>query len=312
MKAWWIRPGVRLLAAFCLPILVPGIITALIWALPGDPAEIICPPATCGGTAELAARWNLDAGPWNFFTHWIGSAVQGEFGRSWRVEQGLPVADLLWESTPITLALVLLALIPIALGSVGAATGIIPAKADGVFSAVGMVPALVFALLGSAVIVVKFGAGAFGDEANLWRLVIGAAVLGISDGAFASAVSGVRGLFAAERNQRYVSIAILRGEEPLANMLPNVAPALAGQLRARVLHLLSGAVVVEVVLGLTGVGDLLWAGTLLQDFGVVLAAATAFAALSAALLVLQAVVEVAVALHVRRAPALTDATPAEA
>jgi ABC-type dipeptide/oligopeptide/nickel transport system permease component len=90
-------------------------------------------------------------------------------------------------------------------------------------------------------------------------------------------------------------------------MLPNVMPALAGQMRARVLHLLSGAVVVEVVLGLPGVGDLLWSGTLLQDFGVVLAAATSFAAISGGLLCLQALVEIAVALHVRRAPAVEGA-----
>lgn len=306
MKAWWVRPGVRLLAAVLLPLLVPAIITALIWALPGDPSEIICPKATCSGTAELAARWHLDKGAWSFFVQWVGNAVHGDFGNSWRVEQGLPVADLLVDSVPVTVKLVVLSLIPILLGVVGAATGLLPARTDGLFSAVGLVPALVFSLLGSAAIVVKFGAGAFDNEANLWRLVVGAAVLGFSDGAFASAVSGVRGVFSAERNQRYVSIAILRGERPLANMLPNVAPALTGQLRARILHLLSGAVVVEVVLGLTGVGDLLWSGTLKQDFGVVLAAATTFACFSAFLLVVQAAVEVGVALHVRRAPVLAD------
>ena len=306
MKAWWIRPSVRVLAAMLLPVLVPAIITALIWALPGDPAEIICPPSTCGGTSQLAARWHLDAGPWAFFTHWFEGAVRGDFGMSWRVEQGMPVADLLKESIPVTLKLVLLALVPIALGAVGAATGFLPSRADGVLATLGLVPALVFALLGSAAIVVKFGAAAFSLEADLWRLGIGAAVLGMSDGAFASAIAGVRSVFSAERTQRYVSIAILRGERPLGNMLPNVAPALAGQMRARILHLLSGAVVVEVVLGLPGVGDLLWSGTLLQDFGVVLAAATLFAVWSAALLLVQACVEVIVSLHVRRAPDLAQ------
>jgi peptide/nickel transport system permease protein len=223
------------------------------------------------------------------------------------VEQGLPVIDLLTESLPITLKLVGLALVPIVIGVVGAATGLIPARADGFFSAVGLVPALVFSLLGSAAIVVRFGSNAFDLEADRWRLLIGAVVLGMADGAFAAAVTGVRGLVAAERNQRYVSIAILRGERTLGNMLPNVMPALAGQMRARVLHLLSGAVVVEVVLGLPGVGDLLWSGTLLQDFGVVLAAATSFAAISGGLLCLQALVEIAVALHVRRAPAVEGA-----
>lgn len=326
MKAWWIRPGVRVLAALLLPVLVPAIITAFIWALPGDPADIICPPSTCGGTSQLAERWHLDAGPWAFFTHWLSGAadqvrlyasgahrdaLSGGLGMSWRVEQGMPVADLLRESIPVTLKLVLLALVPIAIGVVGAATGFISARAEGAFAVLGLVPALVFSLLGSAAIVVKFGASAFSEEADLWRLLVGASVLGMSDGAFASAISGVRSLFSAERNQRYVSIAILRGERPLANMLPNVAPALVGQMRARILHLLSGAVVVEVVLELPGVGDLLWSGTLLQDFGVVLAAAATFACLSALLLLVQAAVEVAIALHVRRAPFLASASAME-
>ena len=51
-----------------------------------------------------------------------------------------------------------------------------------------------------------------------------------------------------------------------------------------------------------GLGDLLWQGTLTQDFGVVLAAAFAFSVLSALLLLAQALIEIAVALHVRRAP----------
>ena len=51
----------------------------------------------------------------------------------------------------------------------------------------------------------------------------------------------------------------------------------------------------------------MWGGTLLQDFGVVLACATGFAMLSAILLLLQAFVEVAVAIHIRRSPSLSGA-----
>jgi peptide/nickel transport system permease protein len=287
-----------------LPFAVPAILTALIWSLPGDPAEIICPPEFCGGTEALAARWNLDGGPWQFFTGWIANAAKGDFGNSWRVAQGVPVAELLDEAVPTTTFLMLAGLAPIVLGSIGAATGLIPRRADPAFSAVGLVPAVVFALLCAAVVELRYGAESFNAEATAWRIGLGALVLGFSDGAFAGAVSGVRALFRTERKQRYVAVAILRGERVLANMLPNVTPALAGQLRARVLHLLSGCVVVEVVLRINGVGDLLWGGTLLQDFGVVLACATAFAALSAALLLVQAVTEIVVAMHVRRAPAV--------
>ena len=103
----------------------------------------------------------------------------------------------------------------------------------------------------------------------------------------------------------YVAFAVLRGERPIENSLPNVAPALIGQVRARIVHLLSGAVIVEVILRIDGLGSLLWGGTLRQDFGVVLAAATLFAVVSSALLILQAVLETMVALQVRRAPRRT-------
>ena len=88
MKAWWLRPAVRIASALVLPFAVPAIITALIWALPGDPAEIICPREVCGDdtTDRLAADWNLNAGPWAFFSAWVSDALQGDFGRSWRVQ----------------------------------------------------------------------------------------------------------------------------------------------------------------------------------------------------------------------------------
>ena len=302
MNRWWLRPAVRIAVALVLPAAVPAIITLLIWALPGDPASIICPPQSCGGTAALADRWHLNSGPWAFYQDWVSRALQGDFGNSWRLQQGVAVMELLREAIPTTLGLLFLGLLPIVIATVGAATGRLPAKVDPVAQVVGLVPAVVMALVGAAIIEITYGSMSFEGTAGWMRLGAGALVLGFADGAFSATVAGVRSLFQSENKQRYARVAQLRGERRLDNTLPNVAPALAGQLRARVLHLVSGLVVVEVVLRLDGIGDLLWGGTLLQDFGVVLAAATGFAALSAALLALQAVVEVLVALHVRRTP----------
>jgi ABC-type dipeptide/oligopeptide/nickel transport system permease component len=61
--------------------------------------------------------------------------------------------------------------------------------------------------------------------------------------------------------------------------------------------------VVEVVLGIPGLGELLFDGTLLQDFGVVLAASWAFSLMASALLCAQALVEIGHALAIRRFPA---------
>lgn len=313
MKAWWIRPMVRTAAALALPCAVPAIITGLIWALPGSPAEIICPAETCGGAEELAKRWNLDQGAWHFYTTWIQGALHGDLGRSWRVQPGVSVSDLVGESIANTALLLLLGSLPLLVGAVGGATGWIPRKLDALATLLGLVPAVVFSLLFAAVVELKFGADSFSDAAVWWRLSLGAVVLGLADGAFSGALSGVRGLFDAERKQRYVGVALLRGEGALANMLPNVLPAVIGQLRARLLGLLSGTVIVEVILRIDGVGDLLWLGTLLQDFGVVLAAATVYAVLSSLLLLLQAAAEVGVALFVRQAPALqASAAPVHA
>jgi ABC-type dipeptide/oligopeptide/nickel transport system permease component len=299
---------VRLFAALMLPAAVPAILTALIWALPGDPAEIICPRASCEATDALAARWHLDEGAWGFYSHWARGALAGEFGMSWRVLQGVPVNEMLGGAVPTTLLLLAAALVPVIAGAVGAGTGFLPRRADAPLQVAGLVPAVIFALFFAAVVALRFGGDSYGDEATRWRVLLGAVVLAVADGALAGAVGGVRALFRSERKQRYVQIAALRGEGILENVLPNVAAALAGQLRARVLHLVSGLVVVEVVLKIDGLGDLLWAGTLKQDFGVVLAAATGFAAVSAGLLLAQAILEIAVALHIRRAPRVSAVT----
>jgi ABC-type dipeptide/oligopeptide/nickel transport system permease component len=299
---WWTRPLVRLAAALVLPFVVPAVITAVLWALPGNPAEIICPPQICDGTQVLAEKFNLHRGPWAFYTGWMSDALQLRFGNTWRLQQGTPVEGLLFDSLPVTAVLLLLALIAPTVGSVLAATGRMPRRLDPLWQGIGLVPTVILALVAAAWIEITFGALSHDGLPGTLRLVFGALVLAFADGAFAASVVGTRSTFEDEFRQRYVGMAVLRGESPLVNALPNVLPALVGQLRGRVLHLLSGTVVVEVVLGIPGLGELLFDGTLLQDFGVVLAAAWAFSGISAVLLLLQASTEIVVALVVRRAP----------
>ena len=235
------------------------------------------------------------------------AALRGDLGNSWRMQPGVPVMDLILESLPWTTALVTLAFIPLVLGATGAASRVLSEKLDPLIRLLGLTPSVVLALLAAAVVTINYGANAYDDDAMRVKILLGALTLGLADAALSGAVTGIRGLMEAERKQRYVQIAILRGESVLSNTLPNVLPAIAGQMRARLLHLLSGAVIVEVVIRIDGLGDLLWQGTLSQDFGVVLASAFMFALLSAVLLMGQALVEIAVALHVRRSPAGVNA-----
>lgn len=292
----------RLGAAAGLPLVVPAVITTIVWWLPGDPAAIICPPEICEGSTALAARWHLDEGPWAFYRWWLADAASGDFGRSWRVMQGVPVRELLDGAVPTTLSLVGGATVVVFAGVLLTVTGVVGRRAEVLASAVGIAPVVLLALLGAAIVELRYGADAFSVEAIRWRLLAAVGVLAVADGALAHAVGGAAAVVTTERHQRYVSVAELRGEGVLANMIPNIGPALAGQLRARFVHLLSGAVVVEVVLRLDGVGDLLWRGTLLQDFGVVLASATFFAALAGLALGVQAVAELGLGWLARRTP----------
>lgn len=300
MNRWWLRPLVRSAAALVLPVAVPFLCVLLLWALPGDPASIICPPETCSGTEELARRWNLDQGPTHYFLSWAGGVAQGEWGNSWRLMTGMRVRGLVEESVPNTLLLLGLALIPVLVGSLLAALEVVGEKVDPALQLIGAVPGILLALIAAAWQTLTFGL----DGEPTAGLLLGAAVLGLSDGVFSGAVIGTRSLFGGERRQRYVGVALLRGERIIENTLPNVAPAFIGQLRARTIQLLSGAVVIEVVLRIDGIGDLLWQATLVQDFGLVMPLVTAFSLISSALLLLQAVAEVGVALHVRRSPKL--------
>ena len=304
MKFWWIQPLARAIVAFALPLLVPALITAMIWALPGNPAEIICPPSICTGGEELAARWNLDKGPLGFYSHWISSALKFDFGDSWRVLTGKPVLELMHQTIPNTLLLIALALIPITAGSVLGAFQQPSKRWDPLLVFLGVLPVVVLALLAAAVVEINF-AGAEDEGLGYWmRMIAAALTLGIADGALSGSILGNRSMFEQENQQRYVGISVLRGESNFSNTLPNLAGAIVGQYRSRIVHLLSGAVIVEVIVRVDGFGALLWRGTLMQDFGVVLAAATVFATLSSVLLLFQAIVEVLQNLHQRRSPKL--------
>jgi len=199
--------------------------------------------------------------------------------------------------------LVALALAPLGLGGLLAAVGWMPRRLDPLWQAVGLVPAVILSLFYAAQVELNYGALSYSGWPATLRLLYGAAILGVADNALSGAIIGTRSVFEAELRQRYVQMALLRGESAIANALPNVLPSLIGQFRARTLHLLSGAVVVEVVMGIPGIGELLFDGTLLQDFGVVLAATWAFSLFSAALLLTQGTLEILIALWIRRYPA---------
>ena len=303
MDRWWMRPVVRVILAMGLPFLVPLLIAVLVWAMPGDPASIVCSPEACGeGYEALAARWNLDQGPLHFYTNWMGGALHGDLGVSWSYMTGVEVNELVGESVWATVKLIALAGFVLLFGAIRAASRTMSKWTKTVFRGVGVVPAFILALVGSALITIAFGAESHGTLASSIRLLFGAVALALADASLSGTVEGVEDMVESERRQRYVQIGVLRGENELLNVMPNILPALAGQFRARLLNLLSSAVIIEVILEIDGIGDMLWTGTVEQDFGLVLGCSFAFVVIASFFMLCQAMLEIGTALKVRSSP----------
>jgi len=96
-----------------VPVLfgVSFITFALVRLVPGDPIQImIGPDPTAGGdrTAQIRRLYGLDR-PWPVqYAEWVGYALRGDLGTSLRT--GLPVNQSILERLPITLELAFLAL----------------------------------------------------------------------------------------------------------------------------------------------------------------------------------------------------------
>ena len=153
--------------------------------------------------------------PPSFYTAWLSRAVTGDFGNGIAYQQGQAVSSLLWESLPNTSLVVLIALVPILLGVVLVALGRLSPKLDPIWQLLGAPPAVILSLFSIAAIVI-----AYGVEDVAHTILTAGLILGVADGVLAASIVGTRATFETERKQRYVGIAILRGESVISNALP--------------------------------------------------------------------------------------------
>lgn len=80
----------------------------LMQLLPGNPAvAILGPSATPEALTQLEQDLRLDEPMPRQYLHWLGRVVQGDFGESY--SNGVEVSSLLWQRLPATLELVVLA-----------------------------------------------------------------------------------------------------------------------------------------------------------------------------------------------------------
>ena len=262
----------RLLAALLALLAVSAIIFAAVELLPGDPAaQLLGTYATPERIEAVREQLDLDDPAPVRYARWLGGVLQGDLGRSVRVDQ--PVADLIARpalntavlSAVAFAAISTAALVLAALG--GIREGTRTAAASGAALIAVSVPEFVIAALLVSVVALELGwlpavslvpsGGTPLDRPQI--LVLPVVALAAVGGAFGGRM--IRAAVADAARLPHVEAARLAGLPErrvlLRHLLPSALPATAQILAFTVPFLIGGAVVVERVFAFPGLGSML-------------------------------------------------------
>ncbi|MDJ0824885.1 MAG: ABC transporter permease [Rhodobacter sp.] len=261
------------------------VIFAVIEVIPGDPAAFMLGLNASDETvAALRAELGLEGGKLARYFDWIGGLLVGDFGVSYTYR--VPVAELvaarLWVSLPLTVyALVLSTVIAVPVGLVAASRrgsyadyGIMGATQLGI-----AVPNFWFAMLLVLVFAIQLGwfsAGGFpgweeGVLVNLKALTLPAVALALPQASILARV--MRSSLLETLGQDYVRTARAKGlsrrQAVLGHALRNALIPVMTILGLQFSFLLAGAIIIENVFFLPGLGRLIFQGITQRDLIVV-------------------------------------------
>lgn len=262
--------------------------------LPGDPAAVILGTAARPDTlAALRAELGLDQPVVWRWLGWLGDAMTGDFGRS--ITYGMPVSGLITQRVALTLPLALLAL-ALALG-LGLTSGFLAARRPGgwadrlavVFAQAGMaVPNFWIGLLLILVFATALGwmpAGGFpgwgaGVGPAFRALTLPAIALALPQAAVLCRVT--RGALLETAGEDFLRTARAKGLSQTAALLrhgaPNALPPILTIIGFQFAFLVAGAVLVENVFALPGLGQLAYQSLAQRDLVTMQAVALLLAA----------------------------------
>lgn len=277
---------VQVISALTLLILGSFVIFSVVSLAPGDPLSVLLgnSPPSPERVAQLRATYHLDEPFLNQYLLWLEGVVRGDFGRSTVYQE--QVSTLIGQALPITLQLMLYTEIIIIIMGVGAAalSTRYPGLPDTVIttmSSVGVaIPTFVAASVLSLLLTVEtqlFPGLGIGEGVwdRIWHLTLPAFSLAIAMSALLARVGRASmqqemasGHVEAERSRGVPMPRIMR-----RHVLRNAAPPMLSVIGLQVPRLVAGAVIVETVFGLGGMGSLLINGVNANDFPVVQAVA---------------------------------------
>lgn len=225
-------------------------------------------------TAEQVAAKNAELGlnrpVYQQFVEWLGAAVRGDFGSSWY--SGEAVTSALANRLPVTLSIVLgglllSAVFSVLLGAAAATRGGWLDRLVQVIAVIGFaVPSFLVALVLALYLGVKWqllpatGYTALAAAPGEWFASIILPSVALAIGAMAATAQQIRGSMIDVLRLDYIRTLRSRGISPRSllykHALRNAAPAGLTVLSLQFIAMVGGAVVVEKVFGLNGIGSL--------------------------------------------------------
>jgi oligopeptide transport system permease protein len=241
------------------------LIYAMMWSLPGDPLAGRCGASPCPQSYidRMTETFNLADPLILQYLKYMGGLFTGDFGTTFA---GVPIADELLRRFPVTLQLAILAvLVEIVIGVVaGVVAGLRPGGLlDNLVLVstlfVMSIPVFVAGLLAQSVLGVQLGWFPVTSDGSFGSLILPAFVLGSLSLAFVARL--MRSSLIENMRAEHVRTAVAKGlprrrvvaAHGVRNSLIPVV-TLAG---ADFGSLLGGAVVVELIFNINGIGDLL-------------------------------------------------------
>lgn len=254
----------------------------------GDPQEIarniLGENATEEQVAERAALMGLDRPLVTQFLDWLGSAVTGDLGQSYFSTES--VASLLANRVPVTLSVVagavlVTALVSVVLGMLAAVRGGWADRVVQVISVVGIsLPNFWVALMLVVLFAVTWqifpATGYVSPDVSAWGWVLSITlpIAALALSGMAAATQQVRGAVIDVLEADFIRTLRSRGISDRSilyrHALKNAAPPALTVLSLQFIGLLGGAIVIEKVFALPGLGTLAVNATLQGDIPVIL------------------------------------------
>ncbi len=275
----------RLVLAVPLLLGMSVLIFTLMRVIPGDPAvTVLGYKATPDAVKALRTSFHLDEPLVTQYLRWLGGIVRGDFGLDFR--QNEPIGRMILDRLPVTIELTLLAgacaaLLGVPLGVLGG--GRRGGAADRTALAVGIVGVSIpdFWLGIMLILSLSLWAGLFPSAGfvpltespleNVLSLALPAVTLAVSRAAVLGRLTRAAVLDVVERPFVQYARAKGLGERAILfrHVLPNAAIPIITVLGLQIGYMLGGAIVVEMIFTLPGVGRMTLDAVLERNYPVV-------------------------------------------